>query len=270
MAIGDFGTSNGSYGQNGNSDNNKLFEYTYYSRYRIRNNEPDEKSINIIFHGGLLKFALQRKANYKFEDISDMYFSPMKARLMAEQVDAFIEYYKAGKIEENKSFGVYGGMGERTRFCGISAKKDKTITMSFGKIDNDGKVVEYEEFNFARDYHMKADWKDITKNDVTPVYDDLADVFVLRDVLADFGRSMTGAVAYSVMDGYRWDYARMINKMNPIFDKLGIERKATGGNGYSGGSNSFLANLGKGPGLNTKSSGNSSSFGDDIVDVFEE
>ena len=67
---------------------------------------------------------------------------------------------------------------------------------------------------------------------------------MLKALLVDFSRSMNGAVGYSAADITRYDLNRVLNKMDPIYDKLGIERKYN--NGYSGSSksNNFLSNLG--------------------------
>ena len=80
-------------------------------------------------------------------------------------------------------------------------------------------------------------------------------------MLNDFARAMTGAFAYSVADLTRFDLAAVKGKMDPIYDKLGIEKRSYGGNRNYGGENNFLSNA--------KSSSNSTSF-DDIEASFED
>ena len=67
--------------------------------------------------------------------------------------------------------------------------------------------------------------------------------------------------AYSVADLTRYDLGAIKSKMDPIYDKLGIERRSYNGNRNYGGENNFLTNA--------KSSSNSTSF-DDIEASFED
>ena len=78
--------------------------------------------------------------------------------------------------------------------------------------------------------------------DVAKAYDNDIEIDQLYDLVYDFGRNMSGAEAYSYIDLARFDNARILRKMDPIYDKLGIERRSMSGdnNGYK--SNSFLNN----------------------------
>jgi hypothetical protein len=51
---------------------------------------------------------------------------------------------------------------------------------------------------------------------------------------------MNGAIAYSFADLTRYDNARILGKLDPIYDKLGIERRSY--NNRGNGSNNFLNN----------------------------
>ena len=79
-------------------------------------------------------------------------------------------------------------------------------------------------------------------------------------MLIDFARSMSGAYAYSVADLTRYDLGAIKSKMDPIYDKLGIERRSPGNRNY--GENNFLTNA--------KASTSTSTSFDDIEAKFEE
>jgi hypothetical protein len=80
-------------------------------------------------------------------------------------------------------------------------------------------------------------------------------------MVKDFARSMSGAYAYSVLDLGRFDIAGIKGKMDPIYDKLGIEKRSFNNN-RSYGENNFLSNA-------KSTSSNSTTF-DDIEASFED
>jgi hypothetical protein len=96
--------------------------------------------------------------------------------------------------------------------------------------------------------------------DVTRVFNNYIELDQLMHLFDDFGRYMNGAAAYAQADLTRYDNARILNKMNPIYEKLGIERLSgnNGGRNYQG-NNNFLNN--------TTGKSESKSY-DDIQDMF--
>ena len=61
----------------------------------------------------------------------------------------------------------------------------------------------------------------------------------MKQALADFARSATGALGYGTLDLNRYESQREARKMDQVFDKLGIERRSYNGNK---GNNNFLSN----------------------------
>ena len=70
----------------------------------------------------------------------------------------------------------------------------------------------------------------------------MADLIILRNAIADFSRSMSGASAYAVADLTRYDMGRINKRIDQVFDKLGIERMTYGGNRNYNNGNNFLDN----------------------------
>lgn len=251
MAIGDNGNST-------NNNTNKLYESTYYSRLRIKN---DKLALSVSFRSGLLILEISElKEGFKYEPIETIYLSPTKALLLAEEIKKFKEYLSSGDIVLGKAFGVNAGMNDKVSFIGLHANENKVPMITIGKFDSTGQITEQATINLNVDYHYALEWNDINTMDVNKCYYDNVELDQLVALLEDFARHMSGALAYSVADVTRFDYNRLLKKMDPIFDKLGIERKSGNNGSFSRSSNSFLDNAGR--------TSNHTSF-DNIEDMLE-
>lgn len=236
MAIGDNSSSNTGY---------KTFDRTYYSRLTLKNS--DSKRLNISYRSGLMIIEIGKAAGtgdtFKVEIEETIYLSPMKAHLLANQINAMIAYRNNDDIDPKKAFGVNAGMGEKVTFIAFSINEDKNINITIGKFDGSGKVTESAVFNMSSDFNYALDWDDLAANNLTKVYDNDAEIVMLRDAIADFSRSMSGAAGYGTLDLGRYDYNSMNRRVDQIFDKLGIERANYSNKNYSNsGSNNFLSN----------------------------
>ena len=253
MAIGD--------NTNSSNNNGKLYENTYYSRLKFKNSD-NKLSLTPYFKSGLLVFELNElKEGFKYDAVINVFLSPTKAKLFAEEIRKFKEYYLAGNIIPGKAYGVNAGMNDKVSFIGIHADTDKNILVTIGKFDGNGTITELCTTSLNIDYHFALEWENIERNDVSKAYNDLLELDQMIELCEDFGRHMNGAIAYSVADLTRFDTARIIKKMDPIFDKLGIERKVYNSNGSSNRGNSFLENSGR-------ATSNHTSF-DNMDDLFE-
>lgn len=246
MAIGDSNYSNnGNFnnGEGGNGGAKKLFDQTFYSRLSIK--DPDKKSLTISFRSGLLIISIdQILEGFKHDTVETIYLSPNKALLFKEELARFMKYYTEGNIEENKAFGVNAGMSEKVSYIGISATADKRIVLTIGKFDNSGKIIESASVNLNINYHFALEWNDInTMEDVQKVYDDLLEVKQLYTLCDEFYKGMTGAAGYAAFDTGRYEINRISRKMDPIYDKLGIERIRSNNNYSNRQQNNFLNNM---------------------------
>ena len=235
MAIGD------SYNGNDNSSsNNKLYDNTYYSRLRFRGKEH---AISIYYRSGLMCLEVYdlEENTYKVLPKTNIFLSPTKANILSQEIRSFKEYLQRDDVKENVAFGVNGGMGEKVSYIGFHTNKDKDIIITIGKFDNNGQILEHYDVVLPKDYNYGLEWKDISAMNIEKVYHNQVDLDMIHNAITDFGRNMSGAAAYAGLDLGRYDQARILRKMDPIYDKLGIERKY-GNNNSNYGSNNFLSN----------------------------
>lgn len=257
MAIG--GTYNGN--NEGGSGKKQMYENTYYSRLKIKNDDA-KIALSYSYRSGLLIVDISEiKQGFQYETLESIYISPTKAYLLVKEIKKFKTYLSEGKITPNKAFGITTGMGEKVSYIGFHADKDNTIFITIGKIDGSGNITNAATIPLNKEYHYAVEWKNIEAMDLEKVYYDMTELEQFEAMVADFARAMSGAFAYSVADLTRYDITAIKNKMDPIYDKLGIEKRSYSGNRNYGGDNNFLTNA--------KSSSNSTSF-DDIEASFED
>lgn len=244
MAIGGYYENNGSsnnYQNNGSQNSNKPFEATYYSRFRLKNGS---RMLTVSYRSGLMILDLGSigQEGFKFNSAIQIFLSPTKAHMLVEQIDEFLKYRAGDNIDPLRAFGVNTGMGEKVSFIAFSTNEDKVIKLIIGKFDGSGVVVEREEFDLNHEYNYSLEWEDVNQNRFFKVYDEEAEIMMLRNAIEDFSRTSNGAIGYAVADMARWDSHRMNKRIDQIFDKLGIERYS-GNNSYGNkGSNNFLDN----------------------------
>lgn len=226
---------------NNGANNGKLYENTYYSRLRFKN--PENKlTLTPSFRSGLLVLEIaEQKEGFKYDTLTNICLSPTKAKLLVNEIDKFKKYLNSGNIVEGKAYGVNAGMGEKVSYIGFHSDEQKTIYITIGKIDGSGNIIEQVTTSLNKDYHFALEWDNIESMDVAKSYNNDIELEQLYELLNDFGRSMNGAIGYSTIDLGRYDNARILKKMDPIYDKLGIERMNSGNGNYSRG-NSFLDN----------------------------
>lgn len=255
MAIG------GNYNANNNDNGgkNKIFENTYYSRLRVKNDDA-KLALGYSYRSGLLIMEISEiKQGFQYEALETIYISPTKALLLSKEIKKFKTYLAENNIEENKAFGVTTGMGEKVSYIGFHADKSGKIYITIGKIDGSGNITNSATIPLNNEYHYAIEWNNIEAMDLEKVYYDNTELDQIELMLTDFARAMSGAFAYSVADLSRFDVAGIKAKMDPIYDKLGIEKRSYGNRSY--GENNFLTNA--------KSSSNSTTF-DDIEASFED
>lgn len=258
MAIG--GNYN-NFSNNNNSEGNKKknVENTYYSRLRIKNDES-KLTLSYSYRMGLLVIeASEIKQGFQYEVLESIYISPTKALSLAKEIEKFKSYLTLTEINPNKAFGITTGMSDKVSYIGLSADENKHIYVTIGKIDGNGNILNAVTVPFNYDYHYGVEWDNIETMDLSKVYYDDIEFIQFQNMIIDFARAMNGAIAYSTVDLARFDLAGIKGKMDPIYDKLGIERRSYNNKNY--GENNFLSNA--------KVASNSTSL-DDIESQFED
>lgn len=239
MAIG------GGFSSNGNNapQQSSMVDNTYYSRVKFKNNNA---TLDISFRAGLLILTIGEitEGTFKSEPKISMYLSPMKAAMFCEEIKKFMQYKQtAKKIDPIKGFGVNGGINkDRTSYIAVSSNEDKNNILTIGKFDNNGIIIESYQFTFITEYNNALEWSNLEKNDLERVFYDNMEFEMLYKTVDDFARFSTGSMAYTVADLGRYDYNRILRRLEPIYDKLGIERRDSGNYNRSFGTNNFLNN----------------------------
>lgn len=240
MAIGGGFSSNNGNGMPQQQNNN---DYTYYSRLKFKNNN---RALDISFRAGLLILTIGELAegSFKAEPLISMYLSPMKAAMLCEEIKKFVQYKQtAKKIDPNKGFGVNGGINkDRTSYIAVSANEDKNTVITIGKFNNEGIIIESYQYTFVTEYNNALEWSNIEKNELERVFYDNIEFEMLYKTVDDFARFSNGSMAYTVADLERYDYNRILRRLEPIYDKLGIERRDNSNFNRSFGTNNFLNN----------------------------
>jgi hypothetical protein len=257
MAIG--GTYNAN--NNGNENNKKSVDNTYFSRIKIKNDEV-KLSLSYKYNlGNLIVTASEIKDGFHYEELEAVWISPTKALLFSKEIDKFKEYLVGSKIEEKRAFGITTGMGEKVSYIGFSADKEKHIYLTLGKIDGSGNITNSVTVPFNYNYHYAIEWNNIDAMDLEKVQYEDVELTQFQNMVKDFARAMSGAYAYSVLDLGRYDIAGIKGKMDPIYEKLGIEKRSFNNN-RNYGENNFLSNA--------KSTSSTSTTFDDIEASFED
>ena len=216
-------------------DNNKKqnYENTFYSRLKFTNYD-EKKMLSFSYWKGNLKVTIngvkESATGIEYEELSVIYLSPIKANILKEQLIAFRSLKDSATT--NKSVGIDTGIGETKNFIAVgntasSKKDDIQRTLCIGKVDINGNVVEYNNFNFNHHYHFGIEWTDVQSMKCSTTYQDNTELDLFIITLDEYVKSMTGAVAYSVMDMGRFDYSRINTKIELVMNKLGIESRSS-------------------------------------------
>ena len=232
MALGDtnYNSNNGNGGDSGNK--NRLYDNTYYSRVKIKNYES-KLIIGFKFRSGMLNIDVSKeKENYQYESIFDMMVTYPKAKILLSMIQRYKQDIASGIINPEHGYGIESGMGDTKSVLIIHPTVSGGTVITFGKVTIDGNFndrIDVEMNN--NDFHFGLEWNDISGMKISKVFENDTDFSIFEDVITQFVNNGTGATGYSVADMTRYDYKAIMNKMNPIYDKLGIPRNTGGNNG---------------------------------------
>jgi hypothetical protein len=213
-----------------NNNQKKMYEATYYSRVRFK--DYDNKLVlGFQYKSGMLIVTLSKeKDGFQYEDLTNIYITPTKAMILMNQINAFKEALASGKLESNTGFGINAGMGEIVSVLILHTNDKGGVAITLGKVDGSGKYTVKETFNFSQNFHYGLKWNDIDSMKCEKQYTDSVEFDQFVDTIKSFAENSNGALGYTVADITRFDTRSILNKMNPIYDKLGIER---GNNNFS-------------------------------------
>lgn len=220
--------------------NNKMFENTYYSRIKFKDYD-NKLSLGFQFKSGMLVADISKeKEGFEYESVANIFITPTKAKILEEQIRLFKSDIEAGTVNPAHGYGINAGMGEIVSILALHTIEDGGIAVTIGKVDASGNFTTKVDFKFNKNFHYGLKWNAIETMDVEKMYSDGVEFDQFCDVISQFAIASTGAIGYNVADITRYDTRAILNKMNPIFDKLGIERPGNGQRNYSG--NNFFNN----------------------------
>lgn len=230
----------------GNYDNNKKEQYTpvYYSEYGTGNPEGvDPSALSYTFYSRMLKLSISPlkmnngdKIAYDHDNAAVAWLTHTKARMLYDQIQRVL----AGEINNG---GVSTGKEGLVRFCDGKELGTNNYCLIINKINESGEVTSSYAYEFKMKYHYAIDNYNPKDSSHKKHYYDLIEINQLLDLLKSYYESMTGATAYSVMDGMRFSTNASSTKLDLVMSKLGVEYK----NGMSsrssmGGGKSFFDN----------------------------
>lgn len=218
MALGDVKGSN--------DKKNTIFERQYFSRLSFRDYQHNSnKMLNISYKNGMMIISIDKakEGGFEYETIVDSWITVTKAKLLVEAFEAF----KNEKTHTQEGgYGISTGMGDVQRAFIIHGNSLGKPAITIGKFNgSDGSWVAKETFEFNdNNFHFFLNWNNINKNGADPIYDCDIEFEMLENAIKNFANYMDGAIAYSTADMLKIDLRGILRKMDPIYDKLGIER----------------------------------------------
>ena len=210
---------------------NKIYEKQYSSRFSVRDYQHNtNKVLNYSYKNGMLIISIDKikDGGFEYETIVDAWITPTKAKLLLQAIKDFKE---AKKLPANAGFGIASGMGETQRAFILRSDENGNPMVTIGKFNgNNGEWIVVEDFRFNNDnFHFYLNWEDYKNNgSASSTYYNNIEFEQLEQIVSNFANNMDGAIAYSTVDMLKFDFRGILNKINPIYDKLGIERQFSG------------------------------------------
>lgn len=216
---------------------------TVYSAYKMSNTEGiDPSQLNISFWNSTLKITISPKKNtpngeiaYDHDNNAVIYLSHTKARILAEEIIAF----KNGKIN-NVSVDTPKGIISISNGKEFGVNSIFLVIRTFDTENN--KVSSSYAYEFRKGYHYGIrNFNEENLSDFEKVYYDELELDQFLTLLTEYYKAMTGAVAFTVIDQFKYNNSRVQTKLDSIAMKLGIEWNG-GGNKSGGNRSSFFSN----------------------------
>ena len=212
----------------GNYDNNKK-EYlpVYYSGYGAGNKDGiDPSALSYTFYNRMLKLSISPlkvangdKVTYDHENAAVVWLTHTKARMLADQIKKVLN----GEISNG---GVNTGNEGLIRFSDGKELGINGYCLIINKVNEAGEVLSSYAYEFKAHYHFAVENYNPQNSEHKKFYYETIEVQQLLDLLESYYMAMTGAVAYSVMDGMRFNTNSTNTKIDLIMSKMGVEYKS--------------------------------------------
>lgn len=215
----------------GDNNNNQKYEPNYYSRIRFKN-QDESLLMGFTFWKGLLKIGISKFENTGYQangyqqnksnDVISLYLSPTKARMMGLYIRQIVE------SKNDITRGISTGSGENQGLFAIYRKNNKYFAV-LAKVDNKGKYISYNEFEFKSEYHFGLSINNLESLEFAKDYMDTIELYQLSELLMDYARYANGAVGAMVHDSNRYEFAKLNDMVFKISNKVGASSKSSKG-----------------------------------------
>lgn len=238
----------GNYNSTGNYSNNDQRMYNpSVLGIRLNNAESkiDQTAIKFDFWNGMLKISIAGKkpgksndefASFDFEQAGVVYITHPKARILLEEIK---------KLEADPSIGNVGVNTGVDGLFSVSTGAEygaDSYCFSLRKVDNNtGAVTTSYVYVTKNDYYQSVRSFDEGSKSFTKHNYENVELEMLKDILQEYIKAATSAVAGSVMNAMKFDLGIMRNNFKGICDKLGVST-GRGGSNYNSSSNFFNGN----------------------------
>lgn len=233
------------FGNNGGNNRQEEFRATFYSPVRLRNpeSEVDPSELSFRFWKGLLGIIIAPKLaksnteynQYDNENAIQVYINHTKARML---------YAEMAKLKENPD--AYNSVGINSGSTGlISVSNGKEVGVAgpvliLRKLDQNGTINSSYMYEFNRDFHYSIRNFDESTLKYDKNYFDWIEYDEFMQTLKSFYENANMIQAFGVVDSARREFNRLHSKLNPIMEKMGIERYERNNRGGNGGGKSFF------------------------------
>ncbi len=209
-----------------NNSNNNEYSPIVYSAYATGNSEGiDPSQLNYSFVNRLLKISIsplkQDNGNeiaYDHQNAAVVWLTHTKARTLVKEIKKVLN----GEITNG---GVVTGSNGLIRFSDGKELGIDGYCLIINKLNEDGEIQASYSYQFKKKHHYGVENFNPQDSSHKKVYYDLTEIDQLMDLLTDYSRAMSGAMAYSVLDYDRRETGRFITKIDLIMSKLGVEYK---------------------------------------------
>lgn len=232
-----------------NNNEKKNYSPSVTSGYRFSNPEStiDKTSLSFSFWNKLLKISIAPKKEtgnddiaFDYENAGSVYLSHTKALILYKEICKFMEEYKTGNCQNN--VGVSSGKDGLLYVCTGKEFNAEGPCLVIRKINEKGECISTFVYEFRTGLHNSIfNYEEKSKNFDARFYD-LIELEVFANLLNEYYRSMSMAVAYSIQESAKYDTSRMNTKLKIIAEKLGVEFNKPGSNYSRASNNSFFSN----------------------------
>lgn len=227
----------------GTNDNNSRKYQTIqaFSQYKMSNTESkvDATVFTQSFWNHTLKLSISpmKPSNddtiaWDYDNGISIYLNHTKARMFSLEIQKFL-------AKEATSVGVNSGNGCIIITNGAEYGVDHPI-MTIRKIDPEtGETVASAAYDFKTKYHYAIRNFEESNFSFDKFYYDTLELEQLVTLLEEYYKSMTCAIAYSVMEESKYNNTAQMNMVKSIAEKVGVELKSGGGNSYKSSNSAF-------------------------------